>query len=144
MATDAARRRNRALSVMERVARLETEAKARDTAVLRDRMIALEGDRKSLLGRISSESQITGIEGASYLGRYIRAIRAEIERTDAGIKELRPDLDQAETILRAALLRQKSFEILKSQRLAEERRAARKRETAEMDEIGLRGWMQRR
>ena len=80
------------------------------------------------------------MEGAAYLGRFIRSIRAEIERLDAEMTRLRPDLNRAEETLRAAMAEQKTFEILKVSRLAAEHRAEKKREAARLDEIALQTW----
>lgn len=140
MATEAARRRIRALGVMERVKTLDTERQARDTGAIRDRMRGMERDRQSLLQRISQESRVEGMEGAAYLGRFIRSIRAEIERLETEIARLRPELDAAEEALRAALAEQKTFEILRLSRMRAELRADRKRTAAALDEIALQGW----
>jgi len=140
MATEAARRRIRALGVMERVKTLDTERQARETGAIRDRMRGLERDRQSLLQRISQESRVEGMEGAAYLGRFIRSIRAEIERLETEIARLRPELEAAEEALRAALAEQKTFEILRLSRMRAELRADRKRAAAALDEIALQGW----
>ncbi|MGR3452400.1 flagellar FliJ family protein [Pseudooceanicola sp.] len=140
MATEATRRRIRALGVMERVKRLETERQARETAAIRDRMLALERDKQSLLRRISQESRVEGMEGAAYLGRFIRSIRAEVERIDTEIARIRPDLTKAEEALRTALAEQKTYEILRLSRMAAEHRTQKKREAATLDEIALQGW----
>jgi len=142
MATEATRRRIRALGVMERVKRLETERQARETAAIRDRMLALERDKQSLLRRISQESRVEGMEGAAYLGRFIRSIRAEVERIDTEIARIRPDLTKAEEALRTALAEQKTYEILRLSRMAAEHRAQKKREAATLDEIALQSWRQ--
>lgn len=140
MATEAARRRIRALGTMERVKRLETEQKARATAAIRDRMIRLEREKQSLLQRISQEARVEGMEGAAYLGRFIRSIRAEVERLDAEMTRIRPELERAEDMLRAAISDQKTFEILKVSRMAAEHRAEKKREAQRLDEIALQTW----
>ena len=142
MATEAARRRIRALGTMERVKRRETEQKARDSAAIRDRMNRMEREKQALLRRISQESRVDGVEGAAYLGRFIRSIRAEIERLDAEMARLRPELNRAEERLRAAMAEQKTFEILKVSRIAAEHRAEKKREAARLDEIALQSWRQ--
>ena len=142
MATEAARRRIRALGTMERVKRMETEQKARDSAAIRDRMGRMEREKQALLRRISQESRVDGVEGAAYLGRFIRSIRAEIERLDAEMARLRPELNRAEERLRAAMTEQKTFEILKVSRIAAEHRAEKKREAARLDEIALQSWRQ--
>lgn len=142
MATEAARRRIRALGTMERVKRMETEQKARDSAAIRDRMGRMEREKQALLRRISQESRVDGVEGAAYLGRFIRSIRAEIERLDTEMARLRPELNRAEERLRAAMAEQKTFEILKVSRIAAEHRAEKKREAARLDEIALQSWRQ--
>lgn len=142
MATEPARRRIRALGTMERVKRMETEQKARDSAAIRDRMGRMEREKQALLRRISQESRVDGVEGAAYLGRFIRSIRAEIERLDAEMARLRPELNRAEERLRAAMAEQKTFEILKVSRIAAEHRAEKKREAARLDEIALQSWRQ--
>ncbi|WP_375689928.1 flagellar FliJ family protein [Pseudooceanicola sp. LIPI14-2-Ac024] len=140
MATDAERRRLRALGVMERVKGFETDRQARQTAEIRDRMRKLVAEKQSLLHRITTESHVESTEGAAYLGRFIRSIRAEIERVDTLIHMLKPDLERAEEALRNALAEQKTFEILRISRTAALRDAARKREAAELDEIALQTW----
>ncbi len=141
MATEPVRRRIRALSIMERVKRLETERQAQETGALRDRMRGFEAEKQTLIRRLSGESRTEGIEGAAYLGRFIRSIRAEVERLDTEIARLRPDLDRAEEALRAALAEQKRYEILMRARIAEDHRATRKREAARMDEYAKRAWI---
>lgn len=140
MATETARRRIRALGIVERVKRLETETQAAETAAIRDRMLRLEADKQSLLQKISRESRVDGVEGAAYLGRFIRSIRAEIERVETDIARLRPDLTKAEDALREALSEQKTFEILRLSRMAAELKADRKREAARLDAVALQGW----
>ncbi|MBY6006479.1 flagellar FliJ family protein [Salipiger bermudensis] len=140
MATDASRRRLRALEVMERLKRLDTEREARSTAQLRDRMNQLDSEKQSLLHRLSGESRIEGLEGAPYLGRFIRSIRAEVDRISHESARLAPDVAAAEERLRAALAEQKTYEILRLKRLSEERNAQKKREAKDQDELSLLRW----
>ncbi len=140
MATDANRRRIKALTIVERVKKLDTEQLAREAGELRRQMATFESEKQALLRRISSESRVDGVEGGAYLGRFIRAARAEVERVSAKMSELRPDLDAAEDRLRAALSEQKMYEILRLTRLTEERNASRKREAARLDEIARQTW----
>ena len=140
MATDAARRRLKALDVMERLKRLDTEREARSTAQLRDRMARLNSEKQALLQRLSGESRIEGLEGAPYLGRFIRSIRAEVDRISHEAAILAPEVAAAEDRLRDALAEQKTFEILRLKRLTEERAAQKKREARELDELSLMRW----
>jgi len=140
MATDAARRRLKALDVMERLKRLDTEREARSTAQLRDRMARLDSEKQALLHRLSGESRIDGLEGAPYLGRFIRSIRAEVDRISHEASKLAPEVAAAENRLRAALSEQKTYETLRLKRLAEERDAQKKREAKELDELSLLRW----
>ncbi|OWU83174.1 hypothetical protein ATO6_20240 [Oceanicola sp. 22II-s10i] len=140
MATDADRRRIRALDIMERVKRLETEEKARAAGQIRGKMTQLEAEKETLIQRISGESHVEGVEGAIYLGRFIRSIRAEIERISSEMATLRPGLNKAEDALRSALAEQKTYEILRLSRMAELRHAEKKREAAEMDEVARQRW----
>ena len=140
MATDAARRRLKALDVMERLKRLDTEREARSTAQLRDRMNRLDSEKQALLHRLSGESRIDGLEGAPYLGRFIRSIRAEVDRISHEASKLAPEVAAAEDRLRAALSEQKTYETLRLKRLTEERDAQKKREAKELDELSLLRW----
>lgn len=140
MATDAARRRLKALDVMERLKRLDTEREARSTAQLRDRMNRLDSEEQALLHRLSGESRIDGLEGAPYLGRFIRSIRAEVDRISHEASKLAPEVAAAEDRLRAALAEQKTYEILRLKRLTEERDAQKKREAKDLDELSLLRW----
>ena len=140
MATDAARRRLKALDVMERLKRLDTEREARSTAQLRDRMNLLDSEKQALLHRLSGESRIDGLEGAPYLGRFIRSIRAEVDRISHEASKLAPEVAAAEDRLRAALAEQKTYEILRLKRLTEERDAQKKREAKDLDELSLLRW----
>lgn len=140
MATDAARRRLKALDVMERLKRLDTEREARSTAQLRDRMARLDSEKQALLQRLSGESRIEGLEGAPYLGRFIRSIRAEVDRISHEAAILAPEVAAAEARLRDALAEQKTFEILRLKRLTEERAAQKKREARDLDELSLMRW----
>jgi len=140
MATDAARRRLKALDVMERLKRLDTEREARSTAQLRDRMARLDSEKQVLLHRLSGESRIDGLEGAPYLGRFIRSIRAEVDRISHEASKLAPEVAAPEDRLRAALSEQKTYETLRLKRLTEERDAQKKREAKELDELSLLRW----
>ncbi|APZ50358.1 flagellar FliJ family protein [Salipiger abyssi] len=140
MATEGDRRRLRALETMERIKRLDTEAQARETGALRARMDRLESEKQALLQRLSGESHIDGLEGAPYLGRFIRSIRSELDRISHEAAKLAPELARAEDRLRAALSEQKTYEILRLTRLSELRKAARKREAATQDELSLLRW----
>ncbi|WP_417743923.1 flagellar export protein FliJ [Salipiger sp.] len=140
MATDAARRRLKALDVMERLKRLDTEREARSTAQLRDRMARLDSEKQALLQRLSGESRIEGLEGAPYLGRFIRSIRAEVDRISHEAAILAPEVAAAEARLGDALSEQKTFEILRLKRITEERVVQKKREARELDELSLMRW----
>ncbi|AWI86151.1 hypothetical protein CEW88_20630 (plasmid) [Alloyangia pacifica] len=140
MATEATRRRLRALQVMERLKSLETERQAAETGAIRARMDRLENDKTALLERLSGESRIDGLEGAPYLGRFIRSIRAEVDRISNDAAKLAPELARSEEKLRAALAEQKTYEILRLKRLAEEREARAKREADAQDELSLLRW----
>ena len=140
MATEATRRRLRALQVMERLKSLETERQAAETGAIRARMDRLETDKTALLERLSGESRIDGLEGAPYLGRFIRSIRAEVDRISNDAAKLAPELARSEEKLRAALAEQKTYEILRLKRLAEEREARVKREADAQDELSLLRW----
>ncbi|WP_163851496.1 flagellar FliJ family protein [Pseudooceanicola aestuarii] len=133
-------RRLRALRVIERVKEQDTERSARAAAELRSRIEALEATRAELLHRITRESRIEGLEGAAYLGQFIRAIRAEVERVQHQIDELTPARQKAEDALRDALAEQKTYEILRLRRLADNRRDAARRDTARQDEIARLRW----
>ncbi|MBP0484564.1 flagellar export protein FliJ [Sagittula salina] len=140
MATDP--RRLRALEIMARVKRLETEDKARAVGEIRARMSTFEAEKEALLGRLTGESRIEGLEGAPYLGRFIRSIRQEVDRNTAAAAKLAPELARAEDALRDALAEQKTFEILHQTRLREERIEKAKREEKAQDEISLLRWGQ--
>ncbi len=141
MGTDATRRRIRALSVMERVKKLETEEQARETGMLQSRMTTLEAEKKTLLRRLSTQTQNGGVEGAEYLGRFIRSIRAEVERLDTERARLRPELEEAEKRLREKLAEQKTYEILKAARLAELAQIARRNEARALEDIARDRWL---
>ncbi|MEQ5870655.1 flagellar FliJ family protein [Sagittula sp. NFXS13] len=133
-------RRLRALEVMERLKRMDTEREAQSTASLRDSMVQLEAEKTALLARLSGESRIEGLEGAPYLGRFIRSMRAELDRISHEIARLQPEVAQAEDRLRAALSEQKTYETLRQRRLSEDRKAARKREAHDMDLLTVMRW----
>lgn len=140
MATDANRRRLKALGVMEKVKRLDTEEQARTAGALRVRMDAFELQKEQLLARIAGESRIDGIEGAPYLGRFISSIRAELEHIAHQQATLAPELAQAEERLRAALSEQKTYETLQATRLRAERNHKKRREARSQDELSLLRW----
>ena len=140
MATDAAKRRLRALRTVERVKEMETQEKAAKAAELRAQVDQFETEKRALLNHIDGKSLNHWIEGAPYLGQFIRSIRAEIERLQFEISKLEPARNRAERDLRDALAEQKTFEILRLRRLAEEKHAAKKREAARMDDIARERW----
>ena len=53
-------------------------------------MNRLDSEKQALLHRLSGESRIDGLEGAPYLGRFIRSIRAEVDRISHEASKLAP------------------------------------------------------
>lgn len=136
MATD----RLRALAIMERVKELETREQAAAVGALRARHDKLAEEREALLTRLAGESRIEGLEGAPYLGRFIGAIRAELDRNAREAARLLPDLAAAEDRLRAALSEQKTFEILRHSRIEQQRKERVRRAATAQDLNTLQRW----
>ncbi|MGR3571051.1 flagellar FliJ family protein [Brevirhabdus sp.] len=139
MTTDAARRM-RAFGTIERIKRLDVERIAQQVAAVRSRHLALSNERRDLLARIAGESHVTGVEGATYLGRYLRSIRAEVERLSSEIAQIEPELRQGEESLRAALADEKTYEVLRLARMTQLRRDRARHEATRQDEMARILW----
>ena len=143
MATDHDRRRLDALATLGRVSEMDTRRLAADTAALRDSYARLEQDRAALLARLAGESQTPGIEGAAYLGQFIRSIRAEVDRLTREMRAMEPQVRRAEDQLREALLQQKTYDILHLTRSAALRKAQSRKAARQADALSLQRWTRR-
>ena len=130
----------RPLAIMERVKELETRERAAAVGTLRATADQLATERDALMARLAGESHIDGLEGAPYLGQFIRSIRAELDHNAREAARLAPELARAEDALRDAISEQKTFEILRLTRLDQQRKDRARRATAAQDFQTLQRW----
>ena len=101
----------------------------------------LENKKAQLDERLEAERQAlgpdAGPEMVAYFGRFAQNIRRDIDRINAELKKLEVRIQIAQDEVRAAFAEMKKVEIVQKQRMAAEKAAADKKETAILDEAGL-------
>lgn len=135
-----AARRDRALRLIERLHRVEVEARAVELGALRERMADLERQSAETSEALARDGRITTIESAPYVGAYIRDARAQIGALDRARDALRPQAEALEEAMREGFREMKTVSTVAARarlRAAQERQA---REAAETDEMVLLRW----
>jgi flagellar export protein FliJ len=132
---------------MARVKSLNTLIRLQKQKVdeLRRRQGALENKRQQLLQRLEDladelkkEQKLASEnpEMGGFFGDFAGRIRLRREETTAEIKKVEKQMDELAAQIRAAFAEQKRYEIVRDQRLAEQRAQLEKRETEQLDETG--------
>lgn len=135
-----ANRRVRALGLIERLHRVEIEARTVELNILRDKMTDLERRSAETAQALAREGRIVSIESAPYVGAYIRDARAQIGALDRARADLEPQATALEDAMRESFRKMKTLATVASrakQRAAQHRAA---REAADIDEIVLLRW----
>ncbi|MGR3465452.1 hypothetical protein [Limimaricola sp.] len=135
-----ANRRDRALGLIERLHRIEVEARAVELGALRDRMADLERQSSETAEALARDGRITSIESAPYVGAYIRDARAQIGALDRARQELEPQAEALEEAMREGFREMKTVATVAARARLRKLRDAQAREAAETDEMVLLRW----
>ncbi|PYE84358.1 hypothetical protein [Pseudoroseicyclus aestuarii] len=135
-----ARSRQRALSLLERLARQEMEGEARRLAALRAEAAEKRRGGAALVARMQEETQDLHLETAAYLPGYMRAVRAEVAALEAAATRAEAEAEGLEDGVREGFRQVKTYEMARlSAQRAEAQERARK-EDAEAEELALIRW----
>ncbi|WP_282025195.1 flagellar FliJ family protein [Limimaricola cinnabarinus] len=135
-----ASRRDRALGLIERLHRVEVEARAVELGGLRERMADLERQSAETAEALARDGRITSIESAPYVGAYIRDARAQIGALDRARKDLEPQAEALEEAMRESFREMKTVSTVAARARLRAARDRAAREAAETDEMVLLRW----
>ena len=99
-----------------------------------------ESQKKNMLETLASEREKIGdmgVEMLAYFGPYADSVKARVKEIDQALETLNTRIDMAREDIRAAFAELKKIEITQENRENEERRATDKKESDELDEIGI-------
>ncbi len=136
----AARRRLRALDVLERMTRHEMRDEAQRLGQLRAEIAGIGQQVAELEQRMAREARVTSPESAPYVAGFIRALRREITAAETRRTELEREADSLDEVVREKFRQAKVFDHLATQN---RQKAAAQRERAEAaarDEMVLMRW----
>lgn len=135
-----ATRRDRALSVMQRLADERLRDEAQGLGEMRARIAGLRAGQEDVLHRLATEAHVGGIETAAYVGGFVRAMRGEHARMEAEAVALeRRAAEQQERVLKRFREAQVFDKLIEAQTEARTAEAA-KTEAAAMEEAALNRW----
>lgn len=100
----------------------------------------LDDQKKTMLEQLAEEQKKTeemGIEMLTYFGPYSEAVKDRVVEIDEAREKLETRIEIAREDMREAFSELKKIEITQEQREAEEEAAISKKESDELDEIGL-------
>lgn len=135
-----ATRRDRALGLIERLHRVEIEARAVELNTLRDRMADLERRSAETAEALARDGHIVSIESAPYVGAYIRDARAQIGALDRARSDLEPQAAKLEDAMRESFREMKTVATVAARARLRAARNRVAREAAETDEMVLLRW----
>lgn len=132
------------LDSLIRLRRHRVEEKQKILAEIFRHVEAIEYRKKELLSRLEKERKALdenlNIETRAYYGRFEGVIRGNIERMNAELKKLEVRVQIAQDEVREAFADMKRIEIVNDRRKEEEAREINKKESTELDEIGIEGF----
>lgn len=99
-----------------------------------------EGQKTTMLTTLDEEREkLDGmdVEMLSYFGPYEESVKSRVEEIDQALLTLNTRIDLAREDIRDAFAELKKIEITQEEREAEEKRGVDKKQSAELDEIGL-------
>ena len=129
-----------------RLHKFRVDERQREVSRIAAAVHALEDDIKQLDASVTEERETAeNLEGGgAQFARYCEAARARRAEMEHLLQELDRELYAAHASLSDAFREFKKYEHLEALRLAEEKRAADRRERGEMDEIAIRRASRRR
>lgn len=132
------------LEALIRLRRHAVEQKQKILAEIFRHAEVIEQRKKELLDRLAKERKALdenhSIETAAYYGRFEGVIRSDIGRMDTELQKLETRIQIAQEEVRAAFADMKRVEIVHKRRKEEEAEELKKKESADLDEIGIEGF----
>ena len=132
------------LKPLIRLRRHRVEDKQKAIAALYRDIEALEDRRQGLYDRLAHEKEIfetqTEMDMRAYFGLFQEGIQKNIEGINAQIRKLEVRLQILQDDMREAFADMKRVEIVQRAREHKATRAAAKKETSELDEVGIEGY----
>ena len=128
------------LSGLIRVRRHALEQKQKFVAELYRQAEELDNQKATLLTTLDEEREKVdemGVEMLSYFGPYSEAVKERVEEIDEASETLNARIEIAREDMRAAFAELKKIQITQERREDEEEKAVNKKESDELDEIGL-------
>ncbi|MFK7839356.1 MAG: hypothetical protein AB8B83_03415 [Bdellovibrionales bacterium] len=99
-----------------------------------------ENQKKTMIETLEKERQSVsdmGVEMLSYFGPYEKSVEARVEEIDAAMQTLNTRIEMAREDIRAAFADLKKVEITQENRDQDEQKAINKKQSDDLDEIGL-------
>ncbi len=103
----------------------------------------LQAQRRNLLDTLEEERRMMqdmGVEMLSYFGPYSDAVKDRVSDIDDSLKKLDARIEVARDAVREAFSELKKIEITQERREERENAALEKKESQELDEIGIEGF----
>ena len=135
------------LAALIRLKRHTVEERQKVLAEIFRQVEVIEYRKKELLERLDKErkalDQNLNIETSAYYGRFEGVIRSNVEVLDGEIRKQEIRIQIAQEEVREAFADMKRVEIVHKRRQAEEAQEIKNKESQEMDEIGIDGFMRK-
>lgn len=128
------------LEPLIRVRKHAVEQKQKFLADLYRQSEQLETEKQTVLDRLEEEREKVKemqVEMLSYFGPYTDAVKERVSEIDEARKQLDTRIEIAREDMREAFADLKKIEITQERREAEEEAEVNKKESSELDEIGL-------
>jgi len=138
-----AKRRVRALELIEQLQKHEMEDEVRELGVLHGQIDKLDRERRELLEKVQREAHIVSIEAAPYVGSFIRALRTEIATREQSITQLEEKAEALEDAVRERFRELKTYTTVLDRTRASLAQEQNRRETAQVEEQIYLSWGRR-
>jgi len=128
------------LNPLIRVQKHALEQKQKFLAELYRQAEEYENQKTNMLETLEKERASLsdmGVEMLSYFGPYEASVDARVKEIDEALLTLNTRIDMAREDMRAAFAEVKKIEMTQEERDAEEQRGIDKKQSSELDEIGL-------
>ena len=134
------------LSGLIRVRKHDLEQKQKFVAELYRQAEELYEQKTRLLTTLEEEQEKVkefGVEMLSYFGPYSEAVRERVEDIDKAAQTLETRIEIAREDMRASYAELKKIEITQERREADEEKELNRKESMELDEMGIEGFRRR-
>lgn len=128
------------LNPLIRVQKHSLEQKQKFLAELYRHAEEYESQKKNMLETLEQEREKLdgmGVEMLSYFGPYEKNVKSRVREIDEALLTLNTRIDLAREDIREAFAELKKIEITQEEREAQEQRGMNKKQSDELDEIGL-------